>query len=70
MSNGAHYQVAEAHSFGIEPITCHAWNKDKTGIQDDFLFFSERNTRDVVGKSRQGAVSKSEIFCFQVEVSL
>lgn len=32
MSNGAHYQVAEAHSFGIEPITCHAWNKDKTEI--------------------------------------
>nr|CAG4645513.1 EOG090X05RK [Lynceus sp. MCZ IZ 141354] len=24
--------MAEPHSFGIEPITCHAWNKDRTKL--------------------------------------
>jgi len=22
--------MAERHSFGVNPITCHAWNRDRT----------------------------------------
>ncbi|XP_055333384.1 actin-related protein 2/3 complex subunit 1A-B-like [Paramacrobiotus metropolitanus] len=48
MSNG-NYQVAEAHSFGLEPITCHAWNKDRTEIA-----FSLNSNDVIICKNHNG----------------
>ncbi|OQV13711.1 Actin-related protein 2/3 complex subunit 1A [Hypsibius exemplaris] len=48
MSNGTH-NIAEVHSFGIEPITCHSFNKNRSEVA-----FSLNSNDVIICKNNNG----------------
>jgi hypothetical protein len=45
--------MAEIHSFGVNPITCHAWNRDRTRK----LQFQHAGVASLITVGEEGCVS-------------
>jgi len=61
-------EMTDVHNFGVDAISCHAWNKDKTGIKEKRVYYLLSQQRDVFHGSSDSSISL--LFFFYTEVTL